>query len=633
MTQNFLEIFMKEESGVESPTVAEFSYKERSTRSENISNEVTTSIDAAKRNLNGLKRQQIELNFQRDIEEQIAKIDSLKLLKIPTASGEKSYYSLADSAGGVTEKTCLIDEDTLKEKLQKLARLIHQDEFEDCKISRNAILKFPKAGKDTEVQREAMGLKIANILDFKNVTDNTLVYHDTGNGQHPCLFVPFGNMTLLTVDIEKAQTSKGRLKQDSFKSVEDFGKYAAFFALCSDPDFIGKNGQNKGLTDAGEGTKRLYMFDQVFMTSKNLSLDRSFNLVPTNILAKTPNIIARHFMGRNKSVINDSSFEEKITGAVNVLQKKEGIKGMFTNIISAHSSDDDLSKTLRQDAKDCLKSFNERTRNIEKLFPSVKVENQPMKIADLVKPEQSENLDLVKKSMLVTQLLNKPQLFDKSGKPYRAPFFSNPSTTVKGVEIEGDQVKISFSRGFGSPLSETKKETLKQHGFEISEDGKSATISKYKLLELNEKSYFLEQKDSIEMDRTYFDSQTIAKLANNYHQDKANIDAISRITNLQELDRMPFKHQGFKAHVEQCFLHQQMKDILARASEEQKNTLMSEFKLAKSSGNLREFIETKSSELNKETQPTNTPNSLTSSLSQEPDNDDSGQPFLKRPMG
>lgn len=468
-----------------------FDFKQRSTYSAQLPKDVQKLAVKAKENLEGLQISAIEnTSNNSDIQKQLDIISSLKFVKIPTKEGDKVYYSIADSAGGVTEKTCLIDEQTLKQKLEDISKMKNVSNMADNKIKMNAILKHPKAGKDTEVQREAIGLEIARILGFEAVTKSTMVNHDTGNGRHPCLFVPFGDMKLLTEKIEHAESFHGRLKASEDKNVEDFGKYAGFFALCSDPDFIGKAGQNKGLTGAPEQLKRLYIFDQVFMTDKNLSLDRSFNLVPTNILSKLPNFIARHFMGRNKSVINDASFEEKIGGVINILGKKEKIQGMFKNVIDTHRNKNpktELDKTLEADARQCLKSFNDRVVGFEKLFPLLTVNGQTKKVSALASDLNTNDdaLNCLKKSMLVTQLINKPKNVDKYGKPYRAPFFNTSGSYVKSVSIQDDQVEISFARKWGQPLSDNKREILKKNGFSISADGKSATISKQNLLQLD----------------------------------------------------------------------------------------------------------------------------------------------------
>lgn len=587
----------------------EFNYTRRKTSSGKVAAHIKELMTAAESNLNKLLKNPLSADQRQEVQKQLDKIQSLKLMVIPTKDGAQRYYSVADNAGGVTEKTCLISENRLEGSLRELARAQNYDEVMKNEIRINAILKHPKAGHDTEVQREAISLKIARLLGFQRVTDSTLVYHNTGNGRHPCLFVPFGEMDLMTQYIDNAKSMRGRIKQEYFQSVEDLGKYSAFFMLSSDPDFMGKNGQNKGVTRE-EPIKKLYLFDQVFMTTNNFGLDRAFNLVPTNFLSKLPNVIARHFMGRNKSVVNDSSFEEKIQGAIGILQKKEDIKNMFQEVSQANSNlrGDPIVKKLQKDAKDCLKSFNERIHSIEKLFPPVKVNGVPKQVGDLVKNHDNKNLELLKKSMLVTQLINKPKLYDKTGKPYRAPFFTNPSTRVKQVSIDDNTVTISFSRTFGPPLSPKKKALLEQQGFTISEDGKSASIAKEALLTLNENSYFKEQQSNIDLDYSYLAPKKIETLANTYNESSDRVlrliaqvrkspdKAVAIRDALDQLDLISMKNKGFVAHVKDCFLHEAMK-VLILKHPDKKEEIENGLQLAKHNGTFEHYVKKQLNEL------------------------------------
>nr|MCH9717551.1 hypothetical protein [Gammaproteobacteria bacterium] len=477
-------------------TQNEFNYTKRTTRQvgntldEATHNNDKTSdlIDSARTNLIQLYRTCDSREKQETIRKQGAKLDSLKPITIPMEDGTSAtYYSIADNAGGVTEKTCLISEERLQKTLTKLANAEDFTALEQNKIQMNAILKHPKAGKDTEVQREAIGLKMARILEFPQVTGSTLVSHDTGSGRHPCLFVPFAeNMELLTDSIDSPETMHGRLEKEKMEGVEDFGKYSAYFMLCGDPDFIGKNGQNKGLVKGEKGGKQLYIFDQVFMKESNFGMDGALNITPTNPLAKMPGS-SRHYMGRNKSVINDSSYEEKVKGAIHVLKKEDEMRGMFNDIAKANeeAQGNPTVRQLRSDAASCRRSFDARVENVKALFPPVTLKGEPKRIDELL--DKPGKLDLVTKAMVTNQLLSEPQGADASGKPYRAPFFSTPSTKVSGISfMEDGGVKINFSRRLGTPLSENKKTTLSKHGFVVSPDGQSATISEQELLQLNE---------------------------------------------------------------------------------------------------------------------------------------------------
>ncbi|STX52016.1 coiled-coil protein [Legionella busanensis] len=554
----------------------EFSYVNRPTSIIILGVPLQDYINKARINLERLLKESLPKEEQQDIEEQLAKINSLKEVTIPI-KGSKSYYSMADKAGGVTEKTCLVDEDTLKKNLLGLASAETYAEVKTNKIRMNAIIKHPKSGKNTEVQREAIGLEIARILGFK-VTDSTLILHLTGNEWRPCLFIPFGNMELLTEFIDDAESMHGRLKQTYFESVEDFGKYSAFFRLLCDPDFMGKEGQNKGLTKE-DHPKILYIFDQVFMTTNNFRFDKAFNLIPDNSLSKLPKF-SRHFMGRNKSVINDSSFEEKIQGAINILRKKGEIRTMLAEVSKANNTrynDSSSVRELQNDAVECFKIFNERICSIEELFPLIKIKGCPKQVSDLIKDNDEDNLVLLKKAMLVTQLINKPKLYDTSGKPYRAPFFSNPSTYVEKVYILNNQVTISFARGIGPALSRIKKSLLEAQGFTIAANEETASISKDTLLKLTEQSYYKEQEDNIDETYNYLDLERIEMLANTYNENsniilRNLIDQVKKCGMnpglldevLDNLDKIPFKNKGFVEHIKQCCLYEVMKLMIKR---------------------------------------------------------------------
>ncbi len=294
--------------------VREFSYTSRKTLSLKID---FANIDFGDLENEGIKKMVIDirravLNLQRirDLEQysgsdyekqrdvinrEIIKLNSLlersKLIIIPMEDGSsKKYLSFDDEKQGVTEKDFLFDEHILLEKIIALTKAETFEGITGNKISANGILKHPKKGSDTEVQREGIGLKIARLLGFPAVTDSTLVSHDTGSGLHPCLFVPFGDIDLLTESIDNPEKSKGLLKPEKAPEIEDFGKYSAFFMLCGDPDFIGKDGQNKGLTKLAPGTvesRKLYIFDQVFMAVDSFgfskfSLDKAFNIEATH---------------------------------------------------------------------------------------------------------------------------------------------------------------------------------------------------------------------------------------------------------------------------------------------------------------------------------------------------------------
>ncbi len=555
---------------------------------------------------------------------ELAKLSSPKAVEIPGQS--TTYYTLHDDAGGVTEKTCLMDEATFRQSLQGLANAQDVSDVKAHKLRMNAILKHPKKDRlsgnlmPTEVQREALGLEIADILGF-TVTDRTVVLHETSRGKEPCLFVPFGQMELLKEGwIEEAHqeannprpndpqsnakgSSHARLKSEHHSAVEDFGKYATFFMLCSDTDFIGKQGQNKGLYGE-ESPKKLYIFDQVFMSERNFAFDRALNLIPTNRLSKMPEDLAKHFMGRNKSVVNDASYEEKVAGMVALFQKKEAIEHMFVRAAKANQGENDATASaLQEDAKLCHRAFTRRLTGLRKLLPEIKLEGKT------IQPERltSDTARLTQKAMLVNSLLNKPRLFDKTGQPYRAPHITQVHTRVKKVHIEGDQVTLTLARSFGRPISEAKKVLLEAQGFTVSANGKTASISKEALKEFNEQRFFKVTAKEIDLNHNYLSPEALTPLSSNYQPSldtslrvseildsvqhpkntmEAIFQAIEQLEDLQE-----DCDQDCLQHVKRCFQCELVKRIM-EVNPQQRIKIASEFEHAQANNQLDNFVST-----------------------------------------
>jgi len=496
--------------------VREFSYTSRKTLSTKIdfnidfddvenkhAKALVVDVRSAAFNLQRIRDSgEFDAEQRKVINREIKKLDSLKQIIIPLEDESlKKYLSFVDEKQGVTEKDFLFDEDILLKRISALKEAKTFKNITDNIIRANGILKYPKKGSDTEVQREGIGLKIARLLDFPAVTESTLVSHDTGSGHHPCLFVPFGDIDLLTESIDNPEKSKGLLKPEKAPEIEDFGKYSAFFMLCGDPDFIGKDGQNKGLTKLAPGSvksRKLYIFDQVFMAVDSFglskfSLDKAFNIEATHPLATDVRItdeVSRHHMGRNKSVINDSSYEEKVKGALNLLAKEKDINSMFKSIAEANlrkisdPNEARIAAELRADAKLCYKTFTSRIKSIKKLFPAINVGGIPLSINDFLGPLYNGK-ELLGKAMLVNQLMNKTKLFDDSDRPYRVPFFSNPEIQVNEISLKGNEVKIKFGGFFSYGISDGQQKLLEEKGFKVSPDGKSATITKDALLNLD----------------------------------------------------------------------------------------------------------------------------------------------------
>lgn len=400
-----------------------------------------------------------------------------------------------------------------------------------------------------------------------------MIRHSVDGELHPSLFVPFGNMQLLTDSVDKPGSMKGRLKSTEHASVEDFGKYSAYFMLCSDPDFIGKNGQNKGLTFNSQTNQReLYIFDQVFMSTENFGLDQNLNLIPTNPLSKLPPVVARHFMGRNKSVINDSSYEEKARSILKLIENKAAIRGIFESIIEQRKQDIEKCQSdegqlkqlisLKEDAELCLKNFNKRLVSLEKHLPKLDT-------LEVISPKaKSQNINVRLKAMTAAHLLNNPVLFDSKGQSYRAPYVHQVKYRVNSIVQRGESTTIKFNKR----LAKEQQALLKQKGFEFMAGEQVCKIKTEDLLKITEESFYDVQNKQINEDIDYLSAADIEQLAQAYHiknlggksvtdyfqLSQQKFDSLSDFRHFyQRLNAFPEQkvNLGFKRHLKQkiCF--------------------------------------------------------------------------------
>lgn len=421
-----------------------------------------------------LKRsQKISLDFFKLIKQ----VRHLTPLRIPRESSELTYCELAEATVGVTQKTSLISMPVALERLAKLATLIPEpveyEEFlevpeepawqryllrrKDVKLGKDAHIKFPKASamplqdpKKTEVQREHIALNIARLL-HPNVTQSTMLMHD----DKPCLFVPFDKVTELkeyaSGRVNRKYGVGGKYFVDSTFSpvgegvygvstelVEDFGDCLAYCFLASDPDAIGGYNQNKALING----KHFYIFDQVIMASNHFKLDGSLSLIPCHSTS-------RHLQGRNRSLLEDNSFDKKFEGLVRLYESSGKIDAMFRALIDCHTAQyealeekrntsgltaaesaklDEL-KLLAEDASTLWTKCRERCDEIQRqlFIPGL---------------DRSQT----KQTLLLQKLLNRPVLYNDLGRPYRFPFTDKHAYKVQQVKQVGERYKITFNR-------------------------------------------------------------------------------------------------------------------------------------------------------------------------------------------
>ena len=368
-------------------------------------------------------------------------------------AGAMTYCTLAESAGGVTEKVSLVRLAKVTEQLGRLrdtdvadvdAYIAHRGNY---KLSTEAILKLPKHGSIEEVQRESMALNISRILHL-DTTSSSMVSH---NGK-PALFVPFENIRLLKDFAQgKTFTPFGSSKSyehystinpvgegvqgDSF--VEDFGNALGLFYICSDPDSIGGYNQNKALRD----NRSLFIFDQVVMPSDKLKLDSRISLQPDDIIMGH----TRHGRGRNRTLIEDSSFTAKFDSIVEILRQQERIYkyanrtiALYTNEIERINRDLGRLHTPLQDKelKEQKAQFGALLKDAINLREAVK--SRIDKIGTTL-PRRSRDLSNndICQALVLEKLVHNPRLFTDLGRPYKNPWTTrqdNPVTLIATTE-------------------------------------------------------------------------------------------------------------------------------------------------------------------------------------------------------
>lgn len=422
-----------------------------------------------------------ELNLLNDLN----KIARLEIFEIPKQDGSPAYFcTLPEKAGGVTEKISLIGLDEVKQKLRNIQQeeemgfSEYTDNRNNFTLSTKAILKLPKHEKTTEVQREAIALNISRILGFTTTNSNMVQFQGKA-----ALFVPFDQIQLLSEFARGTEEtvvlpsgfSLEALKKigdkyqhyasiipvgnelNSDKFIEDLGKIEAFSYLCNDPDFIGMMaGQNKGIKDG----QSLYVFDQVTMEKDRLEIDTRFSLVPVGFGRHT-----RHYKGRNRTLVDDSSFDSKVESFAHLFESQPKINFMLDEVISAHQTKirqienaiaglksqrvkgEELEtlkkeltelKTLEKDAIKIKTALNRRLDSTFKNFP-------PLNGHAITPTVFLANKNLIKSSLLLEKLVNNPVLFSDDGRPYRNPWTYRNTNNILSIRENAGMVSLTFA--------------------------------------------------------------------------------------------------------------------------------------------------------------------------------------------
>lgn len=385
------------------------------------------------------------------VAEDLLKVNKLTAMTIPQERGGHSVFcTLAESAGGVTEKISLISLTTVITQLNKLRnREVNSiDNYianrRDYKLGTEAILKLPKHGKIEEVQRESMALNVSRIIGL-DTTQSCIMTH---KGK-PALFVPFDDIKQMK-DYAKGKAFKvGSPKEyqhystinpvgsglQSDQYVEDFGKSMGFFYVCSDADSMGGYNQNKALRHG----RSLYIFDQVIMDSDKMKLDSRLSLQPDQFVMKH----TRHGQGRNRTIIEDSSISSKFDSMVDLIANQQRIDEYCKRTANMHKSEisrlkSELEKPQTKDAKKELQAQLKQVTALrdDAILISKGIQSRINKIYDLMPRTIGKGITNthLKQALVLEKLLHNPTLFTDNGRPYKNPWTYRQNTPVKSIE-------------------------------------------------------------------------------------------------------------------------------------------------------------------------------------------------------
>lgn len=424
------------------------------------------------------------------------KINQLERISIPQNNGPAlTYCTLAESAGGVTEKVSLISLAKVKTQLgninarDDLTVDNYNNDRAQFKLSTEAIIKLPKHGNIKEVQREAMALNISRLMGLDTASSTTISH----NG-HPAMFVPFDDIRLLS-DFSSGKTFTAGLgisgqtythystikpvgegmQGDRF--VNDFGNSLALFYLCSDTDAVGGYCQNKALRNSRD----LFIFDQVVMDSDKFILDSRLSLQPDQFIMKH----TRHGQGRNRTIIEDSSM---ITKYASLMQLKDmgGKIIQYANHVAwvHHNKAEEIKGQLRGVlTPDVRARLNEELKDVEILENDAntiktKIEARINKINEVLpKTTGAVSSDEVRQTLILEKLLHNPVLFSDDGRPYKNPWTTrqaNPALTIN--DLANGNVQITFD----SKVSPEMVNFIKRQG-----GGNSLTITSPKVITIS----------------------------------------------------------------------------------------------------------------------------------------------------
>ena len=489
--------------------------------------DINTSIEALQNRIRVLKTPEANQKTKNVVAllNYLVQIKSLGTTKMIVP--EQGDYIISGGAlSGVTEKIGLINVGRELPKLNAIEKLNFETtdiQSINFNLKEHAMLKLPKHGKSRGVQREAMALEMSRILDFNDVktTESTTVAYQGG----PALFVRFDDIR----ELNQFATGKDMGREFSFSNrpnthyatinplgnpqgkglranpyINDFGSGLGLTYLCSDTDALGGNSQNKALLG-----NKLYVFDQAFKLDDRLELDSRLSMKPkSNFYSKA---YLRHGRGRNRTLIEDSSIEQKFDSLMQLVDKKDELIAYCQSVAAGHQAEKARliakhrltgnyfysSETraqikrlrgLRYDALEIRKKVEQRIGKIEAILPKVTVQDY--------NPNNKRKLS--KKALVLEKLLNKPVLFTPEGRPYRNPWTNAHAIKALSVDEGGHGfLKITFN----NKIPEDVFNMLRRHflNSDMEMNDRVIKMRKSEFLALKESQLFPEHNDELNL--------------------------------------------------------------------------------------------------------------------------------------
>ncbi|KTC83188.1 coiled-coil protein [Legionella cincinnatiensis] len=474
----------------------------------------------------------------------LKKINELKQLCIAQDDGSTlDYCTLAEDIGGVTEKIPLVSLKSVKKQLRNLCECSEHfliDNYyaarEQYKLCTEAIIKLPKRGDIREVQHEAIALNISRLLGLDTAITTSITYNN-----HPALFIIFSDIRLLS-DFSSGKTFTSWLSGKTYTHystikpvgegleadcfIDDFGKALSLFYICSDPDTIGGNCQNKALKEG----KSLFIFDQSLMGTDKFILDSRLCLIPGEFLRKH----TRHGIGRNRTIIEDSSFNSKFESIMQLKNLKDKLVQYVNHVAWQHHQK--ITKIQRKLKKNLgYEKYNQLTTQLNNLIIlekdaeilKAKIQERIKTIENLLPQTTGEVSSIeIRQALIFEKLIHNPILFSDDGRPYKNPWTYRQFNTIKKVDDLGNgSIQLTFDDKISTAMVEFIKRRSKNDSIVLN-SAKTILITKEQLMGLTENLLHPEHQLILNPSTNYIDLMDLIVIKEAY-----NVGNRSRVIN------------------------------------------------------------------------------------------------------